>query len=44
MMVDTGASINVLDQNTFEKLKEVDLKPTKVKAYPFNPILPGQFF
>ena len=43
MMVDTGASINVLDQNTFEKLKEVELKPTKVKAYPFNSKKPVEF-
>ena len=43
MMVDTGASINVLDQNTFEKLKEVELKTTKVKAYPFNSKKPVEF-
>ena len=43
MMVDTGASINVLDRNTFEKLTNIELKPTKVKAFPFNSKTPINF-
>ena len=43
LMVDTGASINVLDRNTFEKLKAVKLHPTKIKAYPFTSKQPVEF-
>ena len=34
--IDTGSSINVIDKNTFAKLRNIKLKPTSVKAYPFN--------
>ena len=43
LMVDTGASINVLDRNTFEKLRAVKLHPTKIKAYPFTSKQPVEF-
>ena len=36
MTIDTGSSINVIDKNTFAKLRDITLKPTSVKAYPFN--------
>ena len=36
MTVDTGSSINVIGKNTFAKLRNIELKPTTVKAYPFN--------
>ena len=36
MTIDTGSSINVIDKNTFAKLRNITLKPTSVKAYPFN--------
>lgn len=38
MTVDTGSSINVIDKNTFRKINNASLKPTSVKAYPFNSI------
>ena len=34
--VDTGSTINVIDQATFHKLPSVQLRKTKVKAYHFN--------
>ena len=40
VMIDTGASINVLDDNTFQKLKDIKLEPTKVKALPFSTTQP----
>ena len=36
MTIDTGSSINVIGKNTFAKLRNIQLKPTSVKAYPFN--------
>ena len=36
MTVDTGSSINVIGKNTFAKLRNIKLKPTSVKACPFN--------
>ena len=36
MTVDTGSSINVIDKNTLRKIRNVKLKSTSVKAYPFN--------
>ena len=36
MTIDTGSSINVIGKNTFAKLRNIKLKPTSVKAYPFN--------
>ena len=34
--IGTGSSINVIDKNTFAKLRNIELKQTSVKAYPFN--------
>ena len=36
MTIDTGSSINVIDKNTFAKLRNIELNQTSVKAYPFN--------
>ena len=36
IMIDTGSTINIIDKETFEKMKTVQLKPTSVKAYPYN--------
>ena len=36
MTIDAGSSINVIGKNTFAKLRNIKLKPTSVKAYPFN--------
>ena len=35
-LVDTGSSINVIDYGTFQKLPNITLKRTTIKAYPFN--------
>ena len=34
--VDTGASINVIDQNTFAKMKEAKLQKTNIKTFGYN--------
>ena len=36
MTIDTGSSINVIGNNTIAKLHNIKLKPTFVKAYPFD--------
>ena len=36
MIVDASSSIYVIGKNTFTKLQNIELKPTTVKAYPFN--------
>ena len=41
--VDTGASINVIDQNTYAKLKGVELQRTSVKAFAYNSAKPVKF-
>ena len=41
--VDTGASINVMDQETFSKLKGISLHKTNVKAYTYNATKPVRF-
>ena len=41
--VDTGASINVLDQETFSKMKGVKLERTKTKAFAYNADTPVEF-
>ena len=43
IMIDTGASINVLDYEAFEKLNGIKLQPTKVQAFPFNTKQPVHF-
>ena len=42
-MVDTGASINVLDRKTFSKMVDVTLDRTTTKAFPYNSSQPVQF-
>ena len=42
-MVDTGASINVIDEQTFSKFREVTLKSTKTKAFAYNQSEPVNF-
>ena len=35
-IVDTGFTIDVIDEDTFKKLQGIKLKSTNVKAYPYN--------
>ena len=42
-MVDTGASINVIDQETYSKLCDVHLKPTQTRAFAYNQSEPVSF-
>ena len=42
-MVVTGASINVIDEQTFSKFREVTLKSTKTKAFAYNQSEPVNF-
>ena len=42
-MVDTGASINVIDKQTFSKFREVTLQPTKTRAFAYNQSEPVNF-
>ena len=32
-MIDTRANVNVIDEATFKKMKNVHLKPTRTKVY-----------
>eukprot|EP00794_Sanderia_malayensis_P013141 gene13141-biopygen10474 len=41
--VDTGASINVIDQSTFHKMKGVKLERTQTKAFAYNTDTPVDF-
>ena len=34
--VDTGSTINIIDENTFKQLQNINLQKTHVRAYPFN--------
>ena len=43
IIVDTGATINVIDENTYAKMKETDLRPTNIKAFPYNSPKPVKF-
>ena len=36
IIIDTGSSINLIDKSTFARMKTIHLKPTNVKAYPYN--------
>ena len=42
-MADTGASVNVMDEQTFSKFREVTLKSTKSKAFAYNQLEPVNF-
>ncbi len=41
--VDTGATINVVDQETFAKMVKPDLKKTSIKAFVFDAKSPVRF-
>ena len=41
--LDTGATINVIDEQTFSKMDGVQLKPTNTKAFPYNSADPVKF-
>ena len=41
--VDTGATINVIDYNTFEKMKDVKLTRTNMKAFAYSKKSPVEF-
>ena len=41
--IDTGATINVIDQGTFSKFKDAELKSTKIKAFSYNSTKPVEF-
>ena len=43
MTVDIGATINVTDRGTFNQMSDIMLQPTKVKAYPYNGLMPVKF-
>ena len=43
IIVDTGATINVIDENTYAKMKETDLHPTNIKAFAYNSPKPVKF-
>ena len=36
MTIDTGASIDVIDEDTFDRIRDIKLEKTKVKAYTYN--------
>ena len=42
VLVDTGTTINIIDNATFKRMNGVDLKKTKVKAYACNSKTPVQ--
>ena len=42
-MVDTGASINVIDEQTFSKFRKVTLQRTNTKAFAYNQSEPVDF-
>lgn len=41
--MDTGATINVINEQTFSKMDGVQLKPTSTKAFPYNLEQPVKF-
>ena len=41
--LNTGATINVIDEQTFSKMDSVQLKPTNTKAFPYNSAQPVKF-
>ena len=41
--IDTGATINVIDQATFSRMKEVNLQRTNIKAFPYSSTKPVEF-
>ena len=43
MTIDTGASINVIDEDTFSKFDDIKLRKTKIKAFTYGSKEPVQF-
>ena len=43
ILIDTGASINVIDQETFLRMKDAHLLETRAKAFPYNSSKPVTF-
>ena len=43
MTIDTGATINVIDQDTFSRMNDVNLQKTNVKAFPYSSSKPVDF-
>ena len=41
--VDTGATINVIDHNTYAKMNKPELKPANIKAFAYTATKPVQF-
>ena len=41
--IDTGATINVIDQTTYSKMDRVNLKQTNIKAFAYNATEPVEF-
>jgi hypothetical protein len=41
--IDTGATINVIDQTTYSKMDRVNLKQTNIKAFAYNATEPVKF-
>ena len=41
--VDTGATVNVIDHNTYVKINKPELKPTNIKAFAYTATKPVQF-
>ena len=44
MTIDTGATINVIDKKTFQKLKKVTLRNTNTEAYAYSNKTPVDFW
>ena len=42
VLVDTGTTINIIDNDTFKRMNGIELKKTKVKAYAYNSKIPMQ--
>ena len=42
-MIDTSASINIIDKATFAKLPEIKLENTKTRAFSYNTEQPVKF-
>ena len=43
IIVHTGATINVIDENAYAKVKDTDLRPTNIKAFAYNSPKPVKF-
>ncbi len=41
--IDTGATINVIDRDTFNKMQDITLNRTNTKAFAYNTTSPVEF-